>query len=225
MKYSVILFDSDNTLLNYSKSEKFALVSTLKKYKIKPSNAIVKKYREINDELWHQHEKGLVGKSELGVIRYQKLLAYLKKDIDAKEFNDEYMKSLSTKSYLVRGAKNILKKLTQMGVKCYIVTNGTAWIQEKRLGSSPIIKYITDTFVSEVAGYSKPDKRYFDYCFSRIETLDKSKTLLVGDSPSADILGAVNSGLDCCHFCPKGTPSSLANYSIKKLKEILKIIK
>jgi 2-haloacid dehalogenase len=225
MKYTTILFDSDNTLLNYSKSEALALKTALKSHGIKPSNSIVGKYREINDELWRQHEKGLVGKTELGVIRYQKLFEFLGENINAKEFNDEYMNNLSKNSYQVKGAISLLKKLTQMGVKCYIVTNGTAWIQEKRLGSSPIIKYISDTFVSEVAGHSKPDKRYFDYCFSRIENLDKSKTLLVGDSPSADILGAVNSGIDCCHFCPKGTPSSLANYSIKKLKHLLKIVK
>ncbi len=225
MKYDIFLFDSDDTLLNYSKSEKLALKKALKNNGIKPTDAIVEKYREINNELWKQHEKGLVGKEELGVLRYEKLFNFLGKTISAKDFNDEYMQNLSHNSYLIKGAVKLLKKLTKRGAKIYLVTNGTAWIQDRRIGASPIKKYLSAVFVSEKTGFAKPDKRYFDYCFSRISNLDLSKTLLVGDSPTADILGAVNCGVDSCHFCPNKTPSDQATYSIKKLKDLLKIVK
>ncbi len=225
MKYEIILFDSDNTLLNYSKSEKIALSKALKNHGVNPTKKIIAKYREINDTLWKEHEKGLIGKKELGVLRYERLFDFLGKKIPAKTFNDEYMQILSTQNHLIKGAIRLLKRLKEKGLKLYLVTNGTAWIQDSRIGSSPIKEYLSDMFVSEKAGFSKPDKRYFDYCFNLIPDINLANALLVGDSPSADILGAVNAGIDSCHFCPKGKPSPLATYSVKRLVDLLKIIK
>ena len=57
-KYYCILFDADNTLLNFDAAENKALAETLVNYGIEPDAETVQTYRTINEELWRQLEKG-----------------------------------------------------------------------------------------------------------------------------------------------------------------------
>ena len=57
-KYYCILFDADNTLLNFDAAESKALAETLVNYGIEPDAETVQTYRTINEELWRQLEKG-----------------------------------------------------------------------------------------------------------------------------------------------------------------------
>ena len=52
---------------------------------------------------------------------------------------------------------------------------------------------------------------------------DKREVLMLGDSLSSDIRGAVNAGLDSCYFNPKGTPNTtdvVPTYEIRSLREV-----
>ena len=53
-KYYCILFDADNTLLNFDAAENKALAETLVNYGIEPDAETVQTYRTINEELWRQ---------------------------------------------------------------------------------------------------------------------------------------------------------------------------
>ena len=59
-KYYCILFDADNTLLNFDAAENKALAETLVNYGIEPDAETVQTYRTINEELWRQLEKGQI---------------------------------------------------------------------------------------------------------------------------------------------------------------------
>ena len=59
-KYYCILFDADNTLLNFDAAENKALTETLVNYGIEPDAETVQTYRTINEELWRQLEKGQI---------------------------------------------------------------------------------------------------------------------------------------------------------------------
>lgn len=56
-KYYCVLFDADNTLLNFDAAESKALAETLVNYGIEPDAETVQTYRTINSELWRQLEK------------------------------------------------------------------------------------------------------------------------------------------------------------------------
>ena len=53
-KYYCILFDADNTLLDFDAAESKALADTLRNYGIEPDAETVQTYRTINEELWRQ---------------------------------------------------------------------------------------------------------------------------------------------------------------------------
>ena len=64
-KYYCILFDADNTLLNFDAAENKALAETLVNYGIEPDAETVQTYRTINEELWRQLEKGQIRREKL----------------------------------------------------------------------------------------------------------------------------------------------------------------
>ena len=58
-----------------------------------------------------------------------------------------------------------------------------------------ILEYITDVFVSDRTGYKKPNKEFFDYCFSNMDGATKSQTVMIGDSLTADVKGGNDYGI------------------------------
>ena len=64
-KYYCILFDADNTLLNFDAAENKALAETLVNFGIEPDAETVQTYRTINEELWRQLEKGQIKREKL----------------------------------------------------------------------------------------------------------------------------------------------------------------
>ena len=96
-----------------------------------------------------------------------------------------------------------------------------------RLHRSAVAPYITDAFISEDAGASKPSRAYFDYVFAHIPGITRENCLLIGDSPSSDLRGANNYGIPCCWYNPQGLtrPEGLRiDYEIRDLPELLPIV-
>lgn len=224
MSYDILLIDNDRTLLDFDKGEKKAVTDALKSFKIKTNNQICKDYAEINNSLWLEHEKGLIEKKDLIVKRFKILFEKYSFNINPVDFSVVYENNLSKSAQRIKHAKKLLKKLKKLGKRVYLVTNGTATVQNSRLDLSGFRKYFSGVFISEDTGYSKPDVKYFDYCFNHIANFDKEKTLLVGDSESADIQGAINSGIKSCLFSPHGVKPTKADYVITDLLQLLKII-
>ena len=103
------------------------------------------------------------------------------------------------------------------------VLYGRFEVQNKRLDSAGIRKYFEAIFISQDIGINKPDKGFFDYCFARIPGFDPKKTMIVGDSPSSDMLGGQNAGIATCWVNPTGRKYSLEqlpDYEIQSLAQL-----
>lgn len=124
--------------------------------------------------------------------------------------------------YFVDGAEELLEALKDK-YELYIVSNGNASVQDRRLKSAGIIPYFKDIFISERVGFNKPSAEFFEACFKRIPGFEKDKAVVVGDRLSSDILGGINAGVRTCWFNPKGEapdPDIPADYEIKHLSEL-----
>ena len=79
-------------------------------------------------------------------------------------------------------------------------------------------------FISEKIGYEKPSVSFFDHCFQNIPDFEKEQTLMVGDSISSDIQGAIHAGIDSCLLLPSGQPAaSAATYTIRDMSGLLNL--
>ena len=65
MKYSIILLDADDTLLDFKRAEKEALKITLEYCGLPSDEKVTTAYSEINDGYWKALERGEVTKEAL----------------------------------------------------------------------------------------------------------------------------------------------------------------
>jgi YjjG family noncanonical pyrimidine nucleotidase len=224
LNYTTLLFDLDETLFDFFKSERYAACKLMELYGIPATNENYELYSAINDEKWRKLEKGEITRPKLLTERFADFFGEVGVKVDPSEANLAYMKLLSKASFLLDGALDTCKKLSQ-NYTLYLVTNGTKYVQTGRLNGSPIMKYIKDVFISEEIGFNKPQREYFDYVLNHIDEKDKSEILVIGDSLSSDIAGAVNSGLDCCWVNRKNQDiKSPATFEIKSVTELLDIL-
>lgn len=225
-RYQTILFDVDETLLDFNAAQENALRKAFENHNYLLDDAVKASYHEINHGLWDQYEKGSITKQEVIYSRFVKLFEKLGIKGDGVLFEDEYQELLGQGHELMEEAIEVLETLSNTH-DLYVVTNGVSKTQRSRLKASKIENYMKDIFISEETGYQKPMKEYFDYCFARIPNLDLDKTIIVGDSLSSDILGGNNAGIDTCWFNPKGLTCQInvkINHEIKRLSELYHIV-
>lgn len=228
-KYSTLLFDVDNTLLDFDTDERTALQKTLSEIGAPGTPEILKRYSEINAGLWRDFEKALVTKEDLKETRFRRLFEEIgfSCPVSSKQINDRYLEHLGEGGVTVEGAKETVKALFEKGYRIYIVTNGVEHTQKSRLQRSGLDQYITDSFVSEKIGVQKPFKAYFDFVFDNIEEKDRSRLLLIGDSLGSDIKGALDSGIDCVWLNPQQKRNRVCGdptYEITDIRELLKLL-
>lgn len=183
-------------------------------------------YHEINEGFWSAFERGEVTKDNLVRQRFETFFDRLGRAVDGHEAEELYRRQLDASAFLIDGALELCAYLKDR-YDLYVVTNGTSSTQYKRLAASGLDSFMKDIFVSEDAGSQKPQKEYFDYCFSRIPDANPRRMLLIGDSPASDIKGGMVAGTYTCWYNPggKALPEGIrADYEVGSLKELMNLL-
>ena len=217
-----VLFDLDDTLFDFHKAEKIALTKTLVHFGIDPTEETLALYSTINAAHWKRLELGAISREEVKVGRYRELFETIGVECDPVKATAYYESMLAIGHYFMPGAPELIEELYRK-YRLYIVSNGTAKVQEGRIGSSGITKYMDGIFISQILGANKPDKQFFDICFAEIPDFLLSETVIIGDSLSSDIKGGINAGITTVWFNPKGIENDSdikPDYTIKELSEV-----
>ncbi len=196
MKYNVLLFDVDNTLLDFYDAEENAFKVTSKYFGLPYSKENYITYRQINKKWWNLYEKGLCEKIEITTNRFKDYLNFIGKSGNAQDIHNKYVASLSLGKKNMDGAYQVLEYFKNKGCKIYLITNGVSKTQKSRLDGQPFNKFIDGVFISDEIGYPKPKVEYFKKVEELLGVKFDSKTLIVGDSLSSDIQGGINIGVD-----------------------------
>lgn len=226
-KYYCILFDADNTLLDFDAAERKALAETLAQYNIEPSNETVEKYRTINEGLWRQLEKGQIRREKLMNERFTRFLKEIGVSGSGAEMNRYYLNQLSTHPDLMPGnVLDVLHELAEVATMA-IVTNGFDKVQSRRVKESGIAAFMEEVFVSERSDSEKPNRKIFDTALRTLGVENREHVLVVGDSLSSDIQGGINAGLETCWLNRNHVenPSPISpTYEIESLEQLYPIV-
>ena len=224
-EYKFLLFDLDDTLLDFHAAEQHALPKLFAMHGITLTDEIRALYKQINGALWTALEQGLVTREELMATRFAKTFEALGKCVDGIALDTEYRGYLTESKVFVPDAFSVVQQLSQQ-YDLFITSNGISDTQHRRLEITGLSPYFKQVFVSEDTGYQKPMKPFFDYVFERIPQFDEQKALIIGDSYSADIMGGAGAGIDTCWLNPtsKQATSVQPTYTISHLRQLLAIL-
>jgi len=226
MKYEWLLFDADGTLFDYNKAELLALKGTFKDFDVKFSDSYLQTYRQINNGLFKDFEKGLVSSLELRTKRFELLFSEYNIELGILDFSNKYLKKLSENSMLLDDALQTISKLYP-DFKMLLVTNGLSDVQRPRFDNSKIKDCFEDIIISDEVGVAKPSTAFFDIAFKTMDKPDKNDVMIIGDSLSSDMAGGINYGIDTCWYNSqndKNEHNINVTYEIHDLHEILKIV-
>jgi 2-haloacid dehalogenase len=220
--YRWLLFDADDTLFDYDRSEVTALENACRHFNLAYSPGTLETYKKYNRQLWRAFELGEVTSEELRVRRFELLFGELGLSQNAGEFSQVYLEELSGCAFLLDGAEEVVRVLHQK-YRLAMITNGLKIVQRPRIARSAIHDCFEDLIISEEIGAAKPETLFFEMTFQRLGYPTKEECLVIGDSLTSDMLGGCNYGLDTCWFNPKHLtrPAELAiTYEIQRLEEL-----
>ena len=222
-----ILFDLDETLLDFKRSESRALSNMLRHIGVEPTEKVISRYSEINKSRWKLLEQGKIEQSVLRVRRFEDFLRAVGKTGDAQKMCDTFVDALGQQSVLLDGALQAVERWSKQ-VPVIIVTNGISEVQRSRMAKSELNPLISGLVISSEVGAAKPAPLMLEKAMELAGVKDRRRALMLGDSLSSDMAAAKNADVDACWFNPKGMKNDKGlpiAYDIRSLDEVDAILR
>ena len=197
-----IFFDLDHTLWDFDKNSNLTFIKIFKLNKLEIDiDVFLEAYHPINTNYWNLYRENKISKEKLRFYRLADTFKKLKIEVGdsmTRKLSFDYIDYLSDFNHLIPGAIEILEYLENK-YSMHIITNGFKEVQKKKLEKSTIAKYFKTITISEEVGYKKPSPIIFNYALKKANAIN-SNSLMIGDSYQADILGAINVGINAILF-------------------------
>lgn len=230
MKYKTLLFDVDNTLLDFDANEAESFHSMIMELGEVYTEELYQTYKALNTELWKKIERKEISVEEGVNTRFSALMRLYGREVDGRQWETVYRRYLNRGTQQIPHVHEVLTRLKETH-RLYVITNGMEETQVFRMEASGLSAYFLEMFISGRIGASKPSKEYFDYVKAHIPEFDAASTLVIGDSLTSDIKGGHDAGIDTCWFTRDrgGISADFGNgdaptYVIQELPEILTLL-
>ena len=230
-KYSIIIFDLDDTLIDNTRASNYAFKRVLEFLNITYSEDLSIRFLRFDANYWYNWENGLMKIPEYLSNNLNELRSYLRAtrfiqffnitDFDyAVKINDIYCNNLGIDIGIIDGAKEILEYLSQK-YRLVIATNGPFKAALNKTNKVNFNNYFEAIYCSELLGYSKPNPKFWDSVFRDLKE-KRSDVILIGDSLTTDIASGIKNGFDTIWYNPeKKVPHEFKpTYEINNLLEL-----
>jgi YjjG family noncanonical pyrimidine nucleotidase len=206
-----ILFDLDDTLFDHTHASRAALTHMHASHMADIAfETFVDEHARLLELHHHRFLSGELTMDEARAARMASLFARFDKSVsESASLNiaAQYRRDHQANRKLVDGARELLDVLagkSRMG----LITNNSVAEQMEKLRTLDIGRYFDTLVMSEDVGIAKPDKRIFDIALERMGAA-AHETVMIGDSFSADIEGALGAGISAVWFNRKNHKTPL----------------
>ena len=230
MHYRHLFFDLDHTLWDFDRNSREALEDiyfslSLKEAGVDDFDSFHSNYLIHNDRLWEKYRNRQIKVDELRWKRMWLTLLDFKigDEMLARKMGGAFLESLPTKTRLFPDTLQILEYLRDKHYRLHLITNGFEKTQHHKLKSSGINGFFQEVITSESSNSLKPHPEIFEYALLKTGAA-KSESIMIGDTPEVDILGALNAGIDQVYVNHLNDPRPVkATYTVNSLKELKQI--
>lgn len=223
--YQTLLFDVDDTVLDFQAGEMRSLRRTLSAFALPDTPAIESAYLALNAGLWRDYEAGRIGREQIFKRRFTQLAAQFNWDIDGMALERYYHRLLDQEAVIGPRVAETLAALSDY--RLFIVSNGIEPVQQARLTKAGLIDAFEAVFVSDTIGAPKPTLAFFDYVAKHVAGFNPKTALIIGDSLTSDIQGGVNAGIDTVWFNPHLVPNRSAvvpTYTLSDFSDLTRVV-
>ena len=225
MSYKILLFDLDDTLLDFGANEADSLNKLFQQHGYTFSDELFRVYNSVNKQLWADYEDGKIALNDVLNSRFSETMLRLGEVVDGIEWEEQYRELLGNGCQLIEGALELCQSLSASH-RLFVITNGITKTQIKRLQQSGLYEFFEDIFDSQSIGFQKPSKEFFDYVMRHIKDFKIEEALVIGDSLNTDIKGGIQAGIDTCWVNRNLRPSPAEmqiTYTVTSLGELYEI--
>ncbi|MCG2418463.1 YjjG family noncanonical pyrimidine nucleotidase [Aequorivita sp. F47161] len=219
-----IFFDLDHTLWDFDRNSGLAFQRVFQKHNIDlPLTDFLKEYEPINLQYWKKFRENQVSKVELRRGRLTETFDIFKLKFPLETIDTIahcYIKELPVDNHLFIDTIDVLDYLSKK-YTLHIITNGFEEVQHLKLQNSGIKKYFNTVTTSEETGLKKPHPVIFETALNKAAVISE-KSVMIGDSFEADILGAKNAGMHTLFFNYRKENITAPHFAINQLSEIKK---
>lgn len=227
MSYKVILFDFDDTLVDFHDAEVQAYAHLMRHYEVPSHLHDYHRFKEINQNHWEAFQRGEITKAEVLSHRFIETFETYGMAVNGQEADIVFRDGLARAPIKwLAGMTQMLKRLHSQYALA-IVTNGVTDTQERRMAQTDLLSVMDHIFISDKVGAQKPYVGFFEAVFEVFHHYEKEDFLIVGDSLTSDIQGGINAGIDTCWFNHRHLENQTAIqpiYTIEKIEALKEIL-
>jgi putative hydrolase of the HAD superfamily len=230
MRYKHLFFDLDHTLWDFDTNSREALHDlyhslSLADAGVNDFDLFHKIYLGHNERLWDRYRKGQMKVDELRWKRMSMTLLEFKNGDEslARRMGVEFLNILPTKKALFPDTVEVLEYLTEKNYKLHLITNGFEKTQHHKLKTAGIESFFLEVITSEGSNSLKPHPGIFEYALIKTGA-EKIESIMIGDTPDVDIIGAREAGIDQVYVNHTGSEDPVeATFTVYSLKELMTI--
>lgn len=215
-----VLLDLDETLFDHRYACESGLEAVREQYPELQQKSVELLEHEFYHLLNEMHHEVLQGRMTLEQARVERLRLILLRcglELDAKSLQsvaDLYSHVYQASRRPVHGAVELLLALREQGITIAVLTNHMTHVQLDKLEACGLLPLIDHLITSEDVGVQKPDPQIFHKALEICE-VQPEEALMVGDSWSADILGAQAAGMPSIWLNRRRTPIPDAQVAVE----------
>ncbi|MBD0830710.1 YjjG family noncanonical pyrimidine nucleotidase [Aestuariibaculum sediminum] len=221
-----IFFDLDHTLWDFDRNSELAFEKILTLNGIDVNlKEFLRHYKAINLQYWKLYRDEKVDKALMRFGRLNDTFTALNMQLQTEiihKLSDDYITYLTDHNYLFDYTIEVLEYLSPR-YNLHILSNGFEEVQTKKLKKSNIHHYFKTITNGESVGVKKPNPKIFHYALQQANTKVEN-SVMIGDGFEADILGALNIGMDVIYFNEFNKTVDMNIKHVNNLKDLLQYL-
>jgi putative hydrolase of the HAD superfamily len=196
MALKAVLFDLDDTLYDHQHCARSGLAALQGRYaslQAATLDELIEQHAALMDVYHTRVLRGEITLDEARLGRFSDLLGRYG-ETNARDVTRLYRETYLGAERATAGGLALLRRLRADGLKLGLVTNNTVVEQMGKLERLGLMGLFDALAISEAVGCAKPDTRIFEHVLAALGCA-ADEVVMVGDSWSADVVGAQAAGI------------------------------